>query len=107
VKPLQTRRHSNGQVAEVKLKRDGQFYAYSRAPNTAELDVSYGHETRSLLRAQQVADYLAHAGCDGLRCGAWQDAHHDDPECLEALQREASTSAGCQHGTFSNTQPMR
>ena len=31
VKPLQARRHRNGRTGEVKLQRDGQFYAYAGA----------------------------------------------------------------------------
>jgi hypothetical protein len=93
VKPFQTRRHRNSRTAEVKLQRDGQFYAYSRPPDTPALEVSYGHEARSLFGAHQLADYLAHPDCDGVGCGTWQNDHGDDPECLAALEREAIASA--------------
>ena len=93
MKPLQARRHRNGRTGEVKLQRDGQFYAYSRAPEMSAFDVAYGHEARSLFRAHQLADYLAHPGCDGAGCGDWRDDHDGDPECLAALRREAILSA--------------
>ena len=94
MKSLQARRHSNGRTAEVKLQRDGRFYAcYSPPPHTGARSVSYGSDVESLLRAQHLADYFAHPGCDGVGCGAWQNDHGDDPECLAVLRRETSGSS--------------
>jgi hypothetical protein len=92
MKPLQARHHCNGRTGEIKLLRNGQFYAYSRAPNTPAREVSHGHEVRSLCEARQIADCMAHADCEGVGCGEWQNEHGDDPECLSALSRELSWS---------------
>ena len=90
MKPLQARHHCNGRTGEIELLRNGQFYACSRAPDTLGRDVSYGHEVRSLFEARQIADCMAHADCEGVGCGEWQNDHGDDPECLAALSRELS-----------------
>ena len=92
MKPLQTRRHRNGQTSEVHLLRNGQFYAYARPLRLLAHVIAYGHEVRSLSEARQIADVMAHPECEASGCSDWQNVDDDDPECLEALSRETSLS---------------
>jgi hypothetical protein len=96
MKPLQARRYGNGRLAEVKLQRDGRFYAwYSTAggPHTGARSVSYGSDRRLAATRAASRRFLRDPGYDGVGCGQWQNDHGDDPECVAAMRRETSGSS--------------